>query len=259
VNLNGRLDPNEDDGDDSYPPDDRNGKLDPGLWAFTTVWSFDRNEAADGAPRVNINAAAVQEMIDAGLEPAEAQAIQIQRTLAGSFTSTAQLLGNPAGMMAPILSPDRFRQLADLLTIFDGNRVPGLVNVNTAPKPVLMALPGMTSAIADGIIAHRNAAGTDLSSVAWLLDVAQPQEFQPFAGALTVRSYQFRMHAVGRVGVPYASRAPSETPERPRAFKRMLAVYDPTAAPRARLVYWKDLTRLGMPYDPTEGPEELNP
>jgi type II secretory pathway component PulK len=259
TNLNGRLDPNENDGDDSYPPDDRNGKLDPGLWAFATVWSFDRNEAADGAPRVNINAAPVQDLIDAGLNPAEAQAIQVQRTLLGSFTSTAQLLGNPAGGGGAILSPDRFRQLADVLTIFDGNRVPGLVNVNTAPKPVLLCLPGMTSALADEIIAHRAVEGSDLSSVAWLLDVAPPAEFQPFAGALTVRSYQFRMHAVGRVGTPYSPETASDPSERPRAFKRMIAVYDLTTMPRARLVYWKDLTRLGMPYDPSEGPEELNP
>jgi type II secretory pathway component PulK len=259
VNLNGRLDPNENDGDTSYPPDNRDGKLDPGLWAFCTVWSFDRNESAEGLPRVNVNTASGQQLTDAGCTAAEAQAIQLQRVARGPFQSVAHLLGDSAAGVPPVFTNARFDEMADLFTVLDGERLPGLVNVNTAPKQVLLCLPGMTSALADEMIAHRAVVGTDLSSIAWLLDVANPAEFQPFANGITVRSYQFRMHAVGRVGTPYASNATSEPAERPRAFKRMLAVFDLTATPRARLVYWKDLTRLGMPYDPAENPQEPNP
>jgi hypothetical protein len=43
-------------------------------------------------------------------------------------------------------------------------------------------------------------------------------------------------------------------PERPGAIKRMMAVFDKLATPAPRLVYWKDMTKLGMPYDPAAGP-----
>jgi hypothetical protein len=62
---------------------------------------------------------------------------------------------------------------------------------------------------------------------------------------------------VGRVGTPYDPGAgiPTDEPEeRPGAFRRMVAVFDKLAAPNPRLLYWKDQTKLGMPYDPTDGP-----
>jgi hypothetical protein len=34
----------------------------------------------------------------------------------------------------------------------------------------------------------------------------------------------------------------------------MVAIFDKIAAPRARVIYWKDLSRLGMGYDPEDGP-----
>jgi general secretion pathway protein K len=40
-NLNGRLDPNEDDGDLSWPPDNADGRLDAGLSAYLTTASVD--------------------------------------------------------------------------------------------------------------------------------------------------------------------------------------------------------------------------
>jgi hypothetical protein len=58
------------------------------------------------------------------------------------------------------------------------------------------------------------------------------------------------------VGTPYNLVAGSspDNQERPRAFKRMVAVFDKLATPNPRLVYWKDQTKLGMPYDPQDGP-----
>jgi hypothetical protein len=65
------------------------------------------------------------------------------------------------------------------------------------------------------------------------------------------------MHAVGRVGTAYDAAAATTTDgpqERPGAFRRMVAVFDKLAEPQPRLVYWKDQTKLGMPYDPQDGP-----
>ena len=47
VNRNGILDPNEVD-------EDRNGQLDPGILAYTTVYSREPNTRSDGSARVNV-------------------------------------------------------------------------------------------------------------------------------------------------------------------------------------------------------------
>ena len=258
ANLNGRLDDNENDGDDSYPPDNKDGKLDPGLWPLTTAWSRDRNTTSDGEPRVNINGSQVQQLTAAGLTNGEAQGVLAGLLSGGPYLSVAALLGDPAAGRPRVLTPDRFRDVVDRLTTIDGEEVPGLVNLNTAPQQVLLALPGMSESLALEIIAYRAVEGTDLSSMGWLLDLFEPAEFLPFAHLVTFRSYQFRLHATGRLGTPYASRPAAEAGERPRAFKRMVAVFDLMAAPRPRIVYWKDATRWGMPYDPEDGPNPRN-
>ncbi|MBV8878888.1 MAG: general secretion pathway protein GspK [Planctomycetaceae bacterium] len=254
-NLNGVLEPNENDGDDTWPPDNRDGKLDPGLWSLCTVWSSDKNVDAAGARRVNINSAQPAQLAAAGLTPAEVQQIGTQR-LVLPFLSVAQLLGNPAAGVPAIVAKERFSQVVDKLTVSDDQNVPGLVNINTCPKQVLLALPGITDEIAVKIMEYRTTPGNDLSNMGWLLNVVEPAVLQRFAPFITCRSYQFRIHAVGRVGTPYDAGAGSSTdnPERPRAFRRMVAVFDKLATPNPRLVYWKDQTKLGMPYDPQDGP-----
>lgn len=254
-NLNGALETNENDGDESWPPDNRDGKLDPGLWSLCTVWSADRNVDAAGARRVNLNSATPAQMAAAGLQPAEVQQIAAQRTVL-PFLSVAQLLGNAAAGVPAILTRERFGAVVDKLTTVDGEAVPGLVNINTAPKQVLLSLPGITDEFAVKIMEYRTTPGNDLSNIGWLLNVVEPPVLQRFAPFITCRSHQFRIHAVGRVGTPYdAGRGTStQEVERPRAFRRMVAVFDKLAAPNPRLVYWKDQTKLGMPFDPMDGP-----
>jgi hypothetical protein len=167
----------------------------------------------------------------------------------------AHLLGSEEEGIPPALTPDRFRQFVDLLTTVEGETVPGLVNVNTAPVKVLRALPGMTDESALEIVGYRTPEGADLSNIGWLLDILEPAQLQAISNFITVRSYQFRIHAVGRVGTPYTSTARTDdVRDRPGAFKRMVAIFDKIAAPRARVIYWKDLSRLGMGYDPEDGP-----
>ncbi|MCA9257232.1 MAG: general secretion pathway protein GspK [Phycisphaerales bacterium] len=54
-NQNGLLDPNEDDGDLSFPPDDGDGKLFQGVARYFTIWSQEANASADGRPRIFLN------------------------------------------------------------------------------------------------------------------------------------------------------------------------------------------------------------
>lgn len=254
-NLSGTLEPGENDGDTTWPPDNSDGKLDPGLWSLCTVWSADQNVDADGQARVNVNSAQAPQLQNAGLNGGEIQMLTTQRQVI-PFLSVAQLLGNPAQGLPPVLTPERFRLLVDKLTVVDDAKVPGLVNVNTAPKQVLLCLPGITEEIALKIMEYRTTPGNDLSNMGWLLSVVDAAVLQRFAPFITCRSHQFRIHAVGRVGTPYlpGAEASTDAPERPGAFKRMVAVYDKLATPSPRIVYWKDQTKLGMPYDPQDGP-----
>ncbi len=122
-NLNGVLEPNENDGDQSWPPDNSDGKLDPGLWSLCTVWSADQNVDADGQKRINLNSAQPAQLTAAGLNGAEVQAIVTQRTLI-PFLSVAQTLGNPAQGVPAVLTPERFKLVVDKLTVLDDANFP---------------------------------------------------------------------------------------------------------------------------------------
>ena len=57
TNLNGKLDYNEKDGDESPPADNQDDKLDKGWVAYLTCYSYDKNKDASGNERININEA----------------------------------------------------------------------------------------------------------------------------------------------------------------------------------------------------------
>lgn len=54
-NRNGMLDPNENDGDASWPPDNADGVLQLGWSAYLTVYGREKNTRWDGSERLNIN------------------------------------------------------------------------------------------------------------------------------------------------------------------------------------------------------------
>jgi len=64
-NGNGLLDSNENDGDQSWPPDDGDGSLDGGLADYLTVWSAARDVDTDGEDRINLNEASAEEIVAA--------------------------------------------------------------------------------------------------------------------------------------------------------------------------------------------------
>ena len=55
ANRNFSLDPNEDDGDEREPPDDADGRLQPGLLPLLTVYSREPNTDRSGNRRFNLN------------------------------------------------------------------------------------------------------------------------------------------------------------------------------------------------------------
>jgi type II secretory pathway component PulK len=75
-NLNGRLDPNENDGGASDPPDDADGFLDAGWSGALTARSSGSLIGASGDPRVNLKTATPEEMQESfGVTAEQAQAL----------------------------------------------------------------------------------------------------------------------------------------------------------------------------------------
>jgi type II secretory pathway component PulK len=233
-NRNGMLDPAENDGEANDPPDDGDGELDRGLWHLCTVWSYDRNLTNDGRARVNINTASdaqLRSALGSVLTGDQIKAIVSGRSK-GGYPSTAALL-DLAGWDARA-----FQAAADLVTVTDGKTLPGLVNVNTAPREVLLALPGMTEDLADAAVAFRSRSQAPLANIGWLLNVMDKAALQRIASRVTVRSAQFAIQSVG--WIPNARGVPP-------VYARVWAVYD-MADGGPLLRAWKDLTPLGFPY-----------
>jgi len=116
------------------------------------------------------------------------------------------------------------------------------VNINTATKPVLMALPGFEEADADAIISYRESeiAGqnaADIPNITWLLDCQiDPAKLVQAAPYITGTSTVFSADivTVSRDG---------------RAFKRVKIVVDASTG-TPQILYRRDLTDDGWPMDP---------
>jgi DNA uptake protein ComE-like DNA-binding protein len=95
-NNNGVLDPNEDDGDTTSPPDNKDGVLDRGLLPYVTLYSSDWEVSQDGSDRVNVNSANKQELLSTipGLSDIEADSI-ISHVTGSKLNSVAALLTVP--------------------------------------------------------------------------------------------------------------------------------------------------------------------
>ncbi|MCP4644730.1 MAG: hypothetical protein GY851_30090 [bacterium] len=92
-NRNGLLDAGEDDGEESWPPDNADGTLDQGLSAYLTTRSATRNVTAEGGERAKLGEASVDELTQSvqGLTQQEADSIVAHRK-SGKFESIADLL-----------------------------------------------------------------------------------------------------------------------------------------------------------------------
>ncbi len=245
ANLNLRLDPNEDDGDAQWPPDDGNGQLDLGLQADLTLVSYDRNEDAEGKPRLNLASASADDLAQSGLP-------QIARDYLDAMKRAGQTLAQPADLLEaegdfkdksgkPVhlrsgIDRENLATLLDRCTTTNATQLAGLLNVNTASREVLAAIPAVGEALADSIIATRQGLSADEARTpAWLYrrGLVSADEFKKLAPLLTTRSLQFSFRCVG-----YAV---------PSGRCRVLSVVVDLAARPARILAIHDLTRFGFP------------
>jgi len=233
ANRNGVLDPNENDASESEPADNRDGRLDRGASHFLTVYTREPNRSSSGEHRINVNdvrAEGLSELLRSVVP--EERFFQVMDRVRGGlpFRNVLDFYSRTQ------LTLDEFRKIADRLTTSGQRTLVGLVNINTAPRQVLLCLPGIEESDVDALISKRNSPDTNLTSVAWVAEVLSSEKARAVGDVITTRSFQFSADiiAVSRNG---------------RAFRRYRAVVDARTSP-PRVLYWKDLTHLGWPLAP---------
>ncbi len=273
ANLNTLLEPNEDDADETFPPDNNDGVLSTGLFGAATTVSYGPDLRADGKPKSNLNGSSRtvrQQALDAGLSAQTARFIEAYRADGNQFAHPSQLLnmtyttkGNTGGggkgggrgpfggrgpgggnsrpetLSSGVSDGDMAIVLDNFTTAPGGGKlpVPGLVNVNTAPVEVLAALPGLDAGLAQSIVdARANLGAETKATTAWLLTqgLLDSESYKSIAPRLTTQGYQYRLRVIG-FGVPCNR-------------YRIIEVVLDLAGPQPKVLYQRDLTKLGLPF-----------
>ncbi len=256
ANLNFRLDPGEDDGPEGFPPDDGDGVLNAGLRGLVTVSSYEPNRNRAGELRVNVNAPG-EVFSTNGLPPAFVEFVNALRTAGetvvdiGDVLEASYPLRNAEGATVDVPTGvgreeldvvlDRFTATADL-------ELKGLINVNTASKEVLQTVPGIDEALAETIVSTRSGLpASRRRTVAWLFSegVVEAPKFREIAPHLTARGFQYGFHVVG-----YGAAS---------GRYKVLEVIVDVAPSAGRLLYLRDITRMGLPFPLVPDADLLQP
>jgi type II secretory pathway component PulK len=231
-NRNGALDPGEDDGDASWPPDDADGELDRGLVDYLTVFARDTNLTQAGEARLvwnDTNAGDLRARLEgAGMGGQALERLVNMRGFGFQANSLAELVGFPEVDQAAA------KILLEEVAVTDSPVIPGRINVNTAAREVIAGLPGLEAEDVESILQGRLDPEADLSSPAWLLGTLSRQKFQGIVDSITTRSDQFLVQVV--VLLDGTSR-----------FRRIEALVDRAQTP-IRVLFRRDLTALGFPF-----------
>ncbi len=209
TNLNGQLDANEKDRELSPPLDNGDEVLDQGWIAFLTCYSYEKNVDAEGNARININQAD-QKQLESALGLQSAQAKWIVDNRGGGYKSIADLISDKSPKTSPGQSSgggqnqnqaepidlQTFGQIADKITVSGEQKILGKVNINTAPREVLVALFGgdeQAEQLAHTVMANRSSLMSGFQSIAELLDQQSMtlEKFKALAEQITIRSDVF--------------------------------------------------------------------
>jgi type II secretory pathway pseudopilin PulG len=245
ANHNFRLDPNEDDGEVLFPPDDSDGRLFLGLREVATVYTYQYDVADDGSPRFQLNSPnrSVPEFIIPEKTAAFIEAAWSNKVI---FKHPADLLEaklkikDAQGQEIEIDSGVGTKELPTILdqltTTFEA-RLVGLINVNTASAKVLQTIPGINEGKAELIVQQRESLTLEQKqSPGWLYadGILTAAEFKLAAPHIGSRGLQFGFNVIG-----YSL---------PAGRYRAYEVVIDTADQAPQIMYLRDITRLGLPF-----------
>lgn len=130
--------------------------------------------------------------------------------------------------------------LMDQCTVKTDKVITGRVNINQASRAVLLAVPGLTEEMVDGIISQREMNGAESSAIqateAWILasgivTLAEMKAIQPY---ITARGDVYRAQIIGYF-------------DEGEIASRVEAVFDASSVV-PRLLSWRDISHLGRGY-----------
>ncbi len=201
-----------------------------------TVYSVEPNWANDNQRRINIKVKSddLREQLEEHFDAPEA--VDFIEQAAGKKD-----LKNPASLLVMANSPltvEDMPAVMDRLTTFPPEAgFIGLINVNTARPAVLRCIEGLTEDEITDIVATRGRLDSEAKkTVAWLVteNVLSPEKLEQVAPHITARSFHFTIESIG-----YADHI--------GMFKRLQAVVE-IRGQVAQIVYYRELTSLGMAY-----------
>ena len=239
ANMNGVLDPNEDDADESAPADNSDGKLEPGIMQYITCFSRESNKGSDGTtPKADVSkrSDALITLLDNTLGDAREKEMMVN---IGAATSTSETTWKITSVMEfyidSQMTADELGQIINDIWIAptDGTSyVQGLININTASEVVLGCIPGIGPEKAGAIVSARGQQTQQDANIAWFRDAIGDDQAAKLAGRfITGHSFQVSadIAAVGRHG---------------RGYRRTRFVIDSVSG-TPQVVYRRDLTSLG--------------
>lgn len=243
LNLNGVMDANE------ATVNGSNGKYDPGLLEYFTVYTREPNFGAGGTSLTNVNEAS-QTQLETLFQAADVSSAQNMAQIIHSSIQAASCNGildfcvrcKNAGM-----SSSDFAKIYPEVTTSSAAYIRGRVNIDTAGSAVLTALfmgvginDGVDQSTAESaaqtVLTYRQQNTDVLNSVAWIVDALGATS--PVIRALqtgdyiTARSFQFTadIAAVGPHG---------------RGYRRVRFVFDTSNGGVPQIIYRQDLSSLG--------------
>ena len=244
ANRNGVLDPGETTGASSGTFTSTGVHLYQGLINYVTVYSAEpAATAASGASgssstattsgqliNVNVSSQALTELLRGAVSSGRLPGVQDRIRRERPFRNLIEFYYR-AG-----LTLDEFKPIAGKITASTGTAPTGRINVNTAPKEVLLCLPGLEESDAAALAAQRPTADADRTSIAWVVQALSRQKALAIGNYITSFSYQFSADIIS-------------VPSSGRAFKRCRVVVDARTSP-PKIVYRQSLTHLGWPLSP---------
>jgi type II secretory pathway component PulK len=229
ANMNGALDPNENDGMNLPPNDNSDGTLDSGILEYVTVYTHEPTNYGTTNRVLVTSTTALQGFLTTNLSSSQATTIM------------ANFRGRGAGQGAPTSVLDFYNRsamsdsdFANIEPFLMGPRTVGLINVNTATATALACIPGIGYANAPAVLAYRQANSGQGNSISWLKGALANYGTAAITNAgpwVTSRSFQFTadIAAVGEHG---------------RGYRRVRFVFDCSSGV-PQIIYRQDLTYLG--------------
>jgi len=232
-NLNGRLDPNENDGDLSWPDDDADGTLLQGWSGILTAASRTSPLAPSGLPKIPLKVATPEEVAErCGISAGQANSLityskqpnaRLENLLVTPLATLAQGQNRGGQQNAPTgrtgrssggqtrvgaansgdaaLSMEQVGVVLNECMIEEFTRpAPGKLNINTVSEEVLSEIFDMNPKLAASIVSRRDARPEGITSLSELLEIPgmTPQILQPIARYLDVQSWVFTITSRGQ-------------------------------------------------------------